>query len=189
MCTHPIRVVLAVGAATMLPMLAEDTQMPSKNRASARSMGDQQFLKKAAEGGMAEVQLGQLASKNASTGCATEFGQRMVADHSKANDQAKSLAGEKNITLPASPSAKDQSLYRTLSSKTGSDFDKAYIGAMIKDHKEDITEFQQEANSGNDPDIKAWAAKTLPTLQQHLTMAEDCAKQLGISSTTGGYQR
>ena len=149
-------------------------------------MGDRHFMEKAAQGGMAEVQLGQLAQKNGSSSCAKQFGQKMASDHSKANDQAKSLAAQRGITLPASMNSKDQSLYRSLSSKTGSDFDKAYITATIKDHNQDIAEFRQEAISGSDPDIKAWAAKTLPTLEEHLRMAEDCAKQLGIASTTGG---
>jgi putative membrane protein len=185
---HNTMRVLFVAVATAAIAFAQDSPPQSKSRPSKSMGGDHQFMMKAAQGGMAEVQLGQLAQKNASNSSVKQFGERMVTDHSKANDQAKALAGEKNITLPTSLSAKDQALYRNLSGKTGSDFDKAYITAMLKDHKEDIAEFQQEANSGTDPDIKAWAAKTLPTLQEHLRMAEDCAKQLGISTTTGGDQ-
>ncbi len=182
MHVNAVRVFL-VGAAVALAAYPQSSSRSS----SSQSMGDQQFLMKAAQGGMAEVELGQLAEKNASNSSVKQFGQRMVTDHSKANEQAKSLAAQKSITLPASMNSTDQSLYRSLSSKTGSDFDKAYITAMIKDHHEDIAEFQHEANSGTDPDIKAWAAKTLPTLQEHLRMAESCAKQLGIStSPTGG---
>jgi putative membrane protein len=183
MKTKRIRVV----AALVFSMTAFSQDSQTQPRTHSRAPGDQTFLAKAAEGGMAEVQLGQLAEKNGSSSCVKQFGQRMVADHSKANEIAKSIAVQKSITLPASASAKDQSLYRSLSAKTGSDFDKAYITAMVKDHREDIAEFRQEANSGNDPDIKGWAAKTLPTLEEHLRMAQDCATQLGISTgTTGG---
>jgi|SRR5579862_2890397 len=182
-----ISVAVAIFTASCIGF-AQDPQSQGK-RSSTRSMSDHNFLTKAAEGGMAEMEFGQLASKNASSGCAKQFGQRMVTDHSKANDQAKSLAAQKGITLPTSMSSKDQAMYRNLSSKNGGDFDKAYMSAMLKDHREDIAEFRQEANSGNDPDIKAWAAKTLPTLEEHLRIAEDCAKQLGISTTTGGDLR
>jgi putative membrane protein len=183
MHSHVTRVVFAIAASAAVAFSQDD--QPSKSRSKSMG-GDQQFMMKAAQGGMAEVQLGQLAQKNASNSAVKQFGERMVTDHSKANDQAKSLASQKNITLPTSMGSKEQSMYRSLSSKTGNEFDKAYITAMIKDHNEDIAEFQQEANSGNDPDVKAWAAKTLPTLKEHLRMAEDCAKQLGISTTTGG---
>lgn len=167
---------------------AQDPQ--TSKRSSTRSMSDHHFLTMAAEGGTAEVELGQLASKNGSNSCVKQFGQRMVTDHSKANDQAKGIAAQKSVTLPTSMSSKDQTMYRSLSPKTGTDFDKAYMTAMLKDHREDIAEFRHEANSGTDPDIKAWAAKTLPTLEEHLKLAEDCAKQLGIStSSTGGDLR
>ncbi|MBZ5602132.1 MAG: DUF4142 domain-containing protein [Acidobacteriia bacterium] len=181
-----IRVIL-IGTALALAVNAQDSQPPAKT--SSRAMGDHQFVTKAAQGGMAEVQLGQLAQKNASNSSVQQFGQRMATDHAKANEQLKSLAAQKGITLPSGMDSKDQSLYRSLSSKTGKDFDKAYITAMIKDHNEDIAEFQHEANSGTDPDIKAWAAKTLPTLQEHLRLAESCAKQLGISTTPTGGDR
>lgn len=179
-----IRVILALAtAAIAYPQDTSQTYPQSKTRTMS---GDQTFLKKAIEGGMAEVQLGQLAQKNASNSSVKQFGERMVTYHSKANDQAKSLAAQKNITPPTSLNSKDQATYRSLSAKTGAEFDKAYITAMIKDHNEDIAEFRHQANSGTDPDIKAWAAKTLPTLEEHLKMAQDIAKQLGIATTTGG---
>ncbi len=185
---YTIRVFLAVAAATAMAF-AQDTPAQSRQKSSKSMGGDHQFAMKAAQGGMAEVQLGQLAQKNGSHSCVKQFGERMVTDHSKANDQLKALASQKNITLPTSLSAKDEATYRSLSSKSGSDFDKSYITDMLKDHREDIAEFQQQSNSGTDPDLKAWAAKTLPTLQEHLRMAESCAKQLGISTTTGGGDR
>ncbi len=189
MYMHRLGVAVAIVGAVCVIASAQEPQTQSK-RSSTHSMSDRNFLMKAAEGGMAEVELGQLAAKNASNSSVKQFGQRMVTDHSKANEQAKAIAAQKNVTLPTSMNSKDQATYRNLSSKTGSDFDKAYITDMLKDHREDIAEFRSEANSGTDPDVKAWAAKTLPTLEEHLRMAEDCAKQLGISTTsTGGDLR
>jgi len=182
---NTIRIAVVLTSAFATLAIGQDSQ--SKMH-SARSVGDHQFLTKAAEGGMAEVALGRLAEKSGSNTCVKQFGERMVTDHSKANDQAKSLAAQKNITLPSSMNTKDESTYRSLSSKTGSDFDKAYMSDMIEDHRADIAEFRQEANSGTDPDIKAWASKTLPTLEEHLKLAESCGKQLGVT-TTGGDLR
>ncbi|MGH9559727.1 MAG: DUF4142 domain-containing protein [Bryobacteraceae bacterium] len=148
---------------------------------------DQQFLKKAAQGNMAEVKLGQLAQQNGSNSSVKQFGERMVKDHSRLDGEAKEVAQKRNITLPTTVSEKDQSEYQRLSLKTGNDFDKAYITAMIRDHEKDIAEFQKEAKSGMDPEIKELAAKALPTLREHLQLARDAAKQLGISTNpTGG---
>ena len=152
---------------------------------SPEEAADHTFLKNAAQGGMAEVQLGQLAEKNGSSEAVKQFGRRMVTDHTRMGDEVKSLAATKNVTLPATLNSKDQALYKSLSAKTGSDFDRAYITAMVKDHNHDIAAFQQEANSGSDPDIKSIAARALPTLQEHLRLAEDAAKQLGITTSTG----
>ena len=177
-----IRIALACAGALTIAY-AQDSQ-PAKS--SMRSSADHQFMMKAAQGGMAEVEMGQLAATNGSASCVKQFGNRMVTDHSKANDEAKQLASEKNITLPTTTSAKDQSTHTKLSSKNGAEFDKAYMSDMIKDHQTDINEFQHEASSGMDPDVKAWASKTLPTLQEHLRMAQSCGKQVGAASSTGG---
>jgi len=161
----------------------------SQSSRSSDEAADHTFLKNAAQGGMAEVQLGQLAEKNGSNAAVKQFGQRMVTDHTRMGDEVKSLAATKNVTLPATLNSKDQALYKSLSAKTGSDFDRAYISAMVKDHNHDIADFQQEANSGNDPDIKSLAARARPTLQEHLRLAEDAARQLGMTTSTGPGMR
>ena len=169
--------------------VAQTQATPAKSGASALSSSDQAFLKKATEGNMAEVQLGQLAQQNGSSSVVKQFGEQMVTDHTKLDDQVKSLAAQKGVTLPTSPSAKDKALYKTLSAKTGNAFDKAYISAMIKDHKADIAEFQKVSQSASDPDVKALASSALPTLQEHLQLAEKAAKAVGLStSTTGGMR-
>jgi putative membrane protein len=147
---------------------------------------DESFLKKAVEGNMAEVQMGKLAQTNAENSAVKTFGERMVTDHTKLNDKVKSLAAAQNVTLPAEASIKERFEYKRLEGKKGADFDKAYIELMIKDHKADISEFQKEANSGVNSDVKNLASQALPTLQEHLKLAEDAAKQVGVNTSTTG---
>jgi putative membrane protein len=140
---------------------------------TANRMGsDHTFVTKAAQGGLAEVKLGQLATQKASSSDVKAFGQQMVDDHSKANDELKQLASTKGITLPTDTDAKHQATYDRLSKLSGAEFDRAYMKDMVSDHKEDVSEFRTESQRGSDPDVKAWAAKTLPTLEHHLQMAE-----------------
>ncbi|MGO4883990.1 MAG: DUF4142 domain-containing protein [Bryobacteraceae bacterium] len=101
-----------------------------------------------------------------------EFGTRMVTDHTQINDEFKSLAASNAITLPEHLDAKDEATMKHLGSLHGAAFDRAYMEDMVNDHRQDIAEFEREANHGTDSDIKAFASKTLPTLQEHLKMAE-----------------
>jgi putative membrane protein len=130
------------------------------------------FATKAAQGGMAEVKLGELAQQKGQSQAVKDFGSRMVADHTKANDELKSLAGRKGITLPSDVDARDQAIYDFLSKLQGAAFDRAYMRDMVADHRADVTEFRRESEHGSDADLKAFAAKTLPTLEDHLRMAE-----------------
>jgi putative membrane protein len=98
------------------------------------------------------------------------------------------LAATKNISLPGSVGIKEEASYKLLQAKSGDSFDKSYIEDMLKDHRADIAAFQKEVDSGSDPDIKAFAAQALPTLRQHLRLAEKAAKELGITSTSGGMR-
>lgn len=136
--------------------------------ASAVDKDDAKFAVAAANGGMAEVELGTLAQQKAANQKVKDFGGMMVSDHSKANDEMKALAKSKGITLPDSIDSKEQKVKNDLSAKTGADFDKAYVSNMIDDHKEDIKEFEDAAKNLKDPDLKAFAVKTLPTLKMHL---------------------
>ena len=140
---------------------------------------DTTFAMSAAQGGIAEVKLGQLALDKASNPDVKAFGQKMVDDHTKANDQLKSIAANENMTLPADLNAKDQATYDKLSKLSGADFDKAYMKGMVKDHETDIKEFQKEANKGKDPQMKSFASTTLPILQSHLQMAKETEAKAG----------
>ncbi|HWE52943.1 MAG TPA: DUF4142 domain-containing protein [Bryobacteraceae bacterium] len=146
--------------------------------ASNLSMSDREFAKAAASGGMEEVQLGQLAVQHASNTKVKDFGQRMVDDHTKTNDQLMSIAAKDNITLPTTMEAKDKSQYDRLSNLTGPAFDKAYMSNMVKDHEHDISAFEKEANS-QDTDMKNFATNTLPTLREHLRLAKEAAQAVG----------
>jgi len=149
-----------------------------QNTANRMTSADNSFVTKAAQGGMAEVQLGNLAQQKASNPQVKEFGQRMVTDHTKANDELKSLVASKGITLPTSLDSKDQATMDRLSKLNGAAFDRAYMEDMVKDHKEDVSEFKREADHGSDPDVKAFASKTLPVLQEHLQLAETTVNQV-----------
>jgi putative membrane protein len=140
--------------------------------AANRMTADSNFATKAAQGGMAEVQLGNLAKDHAASDDVKKFGQMMVDDHTKANDELKSIAAKKNITLPTSINAKQQAMYDRLSKLNGAEFDKAYMKDMVTDHREDVTEFKKESTSGTDTDLKSFATNTLPTLEKHLQEAE-----------------
>lgn len=133
---------------------------------------DSEFAVAAADGGMMEVQLGELAKTNAASAEVKKFGETMATDHGKANDELKALAQQKNITLPMALSDEKKKKYDDLAAKKGADFDKAYISFMVDDHKEDISEFEEASKDAKDPDVKSWAAGKLPTLKHHLEMAQ-----------------
>ena len=138
---------------------------------------DKKFAKDAAVGGMTEVELGKLATQKASSDAVKQFGQKMVDDHTKANDQLKEIAGKESITIPDALDSKHQSRINKLSKLSGAEFDKAYVKDQLKDHEQDVSEFQREAQNGTDPGIKQFAAATLPTLEEHLKMVKDLHKQ------------
>jgi putative membrane protein len=160
----------------------DEQSRKNASEGSGTMMSDQHFMKEAASGGMAEVELGQLAADKASSPEVKEFGQRMVKDHSQANDQLKQIAMQKGVTLPSSPSAKDEMTKKRLSNMSGDAFDQAYMKDMLKDHKADIAAFEKESTNGKDPDVKQFASQTLPTLKDHLKQAEMVSPKL--ASTT-----
>lgn len=125
------------------------------------------FMKDAAEGGLAEVELGKIAAKNAQDPEVKKFGQMMVADHTKANAELKALAAKKNVELPTEP-ASYKSDIQEMSGKKGADFDKDYVEMMASDHETTVADFEAQAKNSADPDVKAFAEKSLPILRKHL---------------------
>jgi putative membrane protein len=138
---------------------------------STVTAADAPFMRTAAMDGMAEVEHGRLAAQNAMNADVKQFAQRMVDDHSKAGDELKGLASQKKVTLPAELDAKHKAMQDKLSKMKGAEFDRAYIAHMVTAHQQAVALFEKEASGGKDAEAKAWAAKTLPTLQEHLKMA------------------
>jgi putative membrane protein len=163
---------------------AQSSQSDSK--AGAVAQADKSFVMKAAQGGMAEVELGNLAKEKAQSDQVKQFAQRMVDDHGKANKELKSIAQQKGITLPTSLPAKEQKTKDKLSSLSGEQFDHAYMQHMLMDHKKDVAEFKKASTTSKDNDIKEFAGKTLPTLQDHLKEAQQIAVP---SSKTAGMNK
>ena len=139
---------------------------------AAPSQADRTFAMKAAQGGLAEVQAGQLASQKAASPQVRQFGQKMVTDHAQANQELQQIAQQENMNLPAKPSASQTSEDRRLSGMSGDAFDKAYISYEVRDHQQDVADFRREAQSGKDPALKGFAQKYLPVIQHHLQMAQ-----------------
>ncbi|MDT5262824.1 MAG: putative rane protein [Acidobacteriota bacterium] len=139
---------------------------------SMKMTADQKFAMEAAMGGQMEVELGKLAAQKGASDEVRQFGQHMVDDHSKANEDLMQVASGKSMTLPTALSPKMQMEMQKLSAMSGEKFDKEYVKMMVKDHKEDVAAFQKEASGGMDADIKSFATRTLPTLQEHLRMIQ-----------------
>lgn len=136
------------------------------------SMADTAFAHKAAMGGMAEVALGKMAAEKGMDPQVKDFGNMMVTDHGKANDELQSIAGSKSIQLPSELDAKHKALSDSLSNFSGKAFDVAYVNTMLEDHKKDLALFKSEATDGTDAELKAFAAKTADVIQMHLTKVQ-----------------
>jgi len=132
---------------------------------------DSQFMTEATSGGMMEVAAGKIAVQRGISKEVKDFGQQMIEDHSKANDELKGLAMQKNVTIPADLSNDDQKNIDKLNAATDKEFDKTYMDMMVDDHKKDVDAFQKVVDNPKDADVKIWAEKTLPTLKHHLEMA------------------
>lgn len=132
-----------------------------------KPLSDKEFVLRAAQGGMTEVALGKEAGEKGGTSEVKDFGNRMVKDHTAANDELKSLAEKKGIALTDKLDARHQGQVDKLNKLSGSAFDKAYVTNQVRAHESTVQLFQEEAKSGQDPDLKAFATKTLPTLQDH----------------------
>jgi len=132
---------------------------------------DKEFSAKAGGANLAEIQMGQLALQNASRADVKAYAQRMVTDHTAAGNKLEAIATAKGLALPTEISGDAKAGYEHLSSLSGEEFDKAYIGHMVEDHQKAESLFSTEATNGGDPDLKGFAAETLPTIQEHLRLA------------------
>jgi len=158
-----IMTLAALAALTAAPALA------------ALSPADKQFATEAAQGGLAEVEMGQLAAQKASSPQVKQFAQRMVTDHTQANEELMQLGKAQNIDLPGQTDAKHKGEMGQLRDLNGAAFDRKYMQHQVQDHQKTVADFQKQAQSGSDPALKGFAQKYLPTLQQHLQMAQAAA--------------
>ena len=140
---------------------------------------DLKFMKDAAQSGMAEVKMGELASSNGESQQVKDFAQKLVTDHGKINEELKQLATKKSVMLPDAVTEQQKTMLQHLSSLKGREFDSAFKQHAVENHQKSVDKFKTEAEKAKDADLKAFAAKTLPILQQHL----DLAKQLNTTPT------
>jgi len=179
-----VLVAMAVSAA----VVASGQQAPAPatrptGKPPALASGDREFIQTVAKGGMAEVALGELAGARAANADVKQFGLRMVQDHGKANEELAQLARDKRVEPPKEVDRTQKSVHDRLAKLSGDAFDRAYVQEMLKDHQKDVADFRTESKSGKDADVKAWASKTLPTLEEHLKMVQDLSK--GAVGTSG----
>lgn len=153
-----------VATAALASMLAAPLALAADTKPAA-------FLQKAIQGNLAEIKVGQLAQQKGASEGVRHFGTVLEQDHSKANSQAMTAASAMGVTPPAEPSHKEQAEYRHLASLSGSQFDRAFVKAMVKDHKKDIAEYKKEAAASNSQ-AASYAQQILPNLQKHLQLAE-----------------
>lgn len=163
---------------------AQQTSPGAKPSASHAASGHDTFAMKAGQANFAEVELGKLALQTSMNDAVKKFAQMMVDDHGKALDELKGIAEKKNITLPSELDTEHKKLSDRLSKLSGAEFDRAYIQAMVDGHKKVVADVRKESQSGSDPDLKAWAAKVLPTVEAHLKQAETINKGLHSGSAT-----
>jgi len=144
---------------------------------NGQNFGDQAFVSKAMEGGAAEVQLGQLAQEKSQSNDVKQFGQKMVSDHSQMNEKwFKPVATQLGVSEPKGPSKKDKKMIEKLQGMSGPQFDTEYIQMMLKDHKSDLKDFQNESQIAQDPNVKQIATQGVKIIQQHLQLLEQIAQ-------------
>jgi putative membrane protein len=158
--------------------LSATTTGATGGTAAAMTNEDKDFVAKAGMGGLAEVQMGNLALQKATNADVKAFAQRMVTDHGMANDELAQLATAKGLVLPTAVTGEHKDAYDHLNGLSGADFDKAYMKHMVEDHDKTVADFDKASTSATDADLKSWAGKTLPTLQDHLRQAKEVAAKV-----------
>jgi putative membrane protein len=155
---------------------ADEQQQQQQQQPTKLSTADKHFMNEAAQSGMAEVALGQLAIDKSQNAEVKKFAQGMVDDHTKMNEDLKTLATQKGVTLPIAMTSEDRKTESRLGKLTAAKFDNEYMKQMVLDHKKDVTAFEQAAKTAKDPDVRAFASQNLPTLQKHLEQAKATEK-------------
>jgi putative membrane protein len=179
----------AVGAVAILGLLACLALAQGQTGQTELAQQDLEFAQEAAAGGLKEVTLGELAQEKAKSEQVEQFGQRMVQDHGQANEKLMAIAEQKGIELPQDLPEDAQQKYEELQQLSDAEFDEAYMDEIIKDHEKDVEAFEQQAQSGEDPDLRAFAEETLPTLREHLELAKEVQSQITAARGDGPEQK
>ncbi len=158
------------------PTGAAEPTSTAPETAASLSPGDKTFVMKAAQGGVAEVQMAQLAEQKSSSDEVKKFAQQMIDDHTPNNEQLVKLATAKGLTPPTDPNAMQQKMLTRLQGLDGSRFDKAYVNVQVKAHTMMLKTMRMEARNGKDSELKSFADQTVPTVEHHLTMAQGLQK-------------
>jgi len=173
---------VAVVALMAHPAMAQDTQQPQAQGEQMQvAQEDMDFATEAAQGGLMEVRLGELAQQQAKAQAVKDFGQRMIEDHGAANAKLMQIAEQKGIELPEDLSEEAQGTYDELQQQSGAAFDEAYMDEMVSDHEDDVAAFEDYVENAQDPDLRSFAEETLPTLQEHLDMARQTQEQVAAA--------
>ncbi|HEY7187023.1 MAG TPA: DUF4142 domain-containing protein [Vicinamibacterales bacterium] len=168
---------------------AKPSTTPHEGEHAKGSAADLDFAKKAAAGGAAEVQVTELAQQKATSSDVKQLASRLHTDHMKANDELKKIASEKGWTLPTEPTADQKAKKEKLEKLSGNAFDKAFVDMMVTNHKANIPNFERVASHGSDPDLKQFASSTVPTLKEHLEMAQKVQKSLSGSTASSASSK
>jgi putative membrane protein len=173
---------LSIAAA---PASAADKPKTAHKASAAKALNDAEFMERAAQGNMAEVQLGKIAVQRAENSEVKQFAQRMVDDHTKANDELTQLASTRDVKMPEDLEPKHKVIMSRLQGLSGADFDRAYMRDMVNDHEHDVALFAQQAKATKDADLKTWIENTLPVLRRHEQMAQNTARTVGSTTAHG----
>jgi putative membrane protein len=170
-------------------VLAHQENTPSQKQSTRRAttgFSDETFIRNAAEGNMAEIKLGQLAEEKAQAPEVKNLAKRIVEDHTKALEEVKQTAQQESINMPTDVSHKDALVYDRLAKLSGPQFDKEYTAEMVKDHQKDISEYKRAETQVKNPASKEYAQHELPTLQQHLELAQHAQAHVQREGMTKG---
>jgi len=178
-------------------VLAHQENTPKESASTRRGQAataNEVFIRNAAEGNMAEVKLGELAQQKGQSPEVKKFAERMIQDHTKANEELKQVAGREHVNLPTGTSRKTGQTYQSLEKLSGPEFDKAYARTMVQDHEKDVSEFKHELSTAQDEPTKQYVQQTLPTLESHLQQAKQMQAEVsregaGKGKASGGSSR
>ncbi len=178
------RTLFSIASALVFLAATAFAQSGNSKQASLNQQ-DREFANMAAQANRGEIEMATLAQQKASSDAVKQFAKTIVDDHTNAGQQLKSWASQSDFTLPAGLTPEDSSTKSSLSSVSGSQFDQKYIQSQLQDHKKAIALFEKESSEGQDPQLKEFAQRTLPVLQDHVRIAEDLAGKLGLSGKMG----